>query len=210
MISCVLISHQSPVSTGFNKLTMSFRFPRWGRKKNKNKESAGGGTKYHSNGAGGASGGIARPPPSAPGRTYSTGSDYNAQQSWQSNGTMPPMSASSDRPKPSPHREAPLPFSHPLYAMDAEGMIHLKATGKGMDDSDLAVHQDEIITTVVKYVQDSMRKELGFREVPIPMDSTPEAPAKANVFVSRNYETCKKLLVFVAWKYARVLSQGYG
>ncbi|KAG3038227.1 hypothetical protein PC119_g2980 [Phytophthora cactorum] len=118
---------------------------------------------------------------------------------------MPPAPASADyqhsgqrAAAPSANRGAALPFSHPLYAMDAEGMIHLKATGKGLDDSDLAVHQDEIINTVVKYVQDSMRKELGFREVFIPASSTPEAPVKANVFVSRNYETCKKLLVFVA------------
>ncbi|KAL3668953.1 hypothetical protein V7S43_006241 [Phytophthora oleae] len=175
---------------------MSFRFPRWGRKKNKNKEPAGG-NKYYPNGA---AGGVPRAPPSAPGRTYSNGSDYQSQQSWQSNGTMPPAPASADyqNSAPSANRGAALPFSHPLYAMDAEGMIHLKATGKGLDDSDLAVHQDEIINTVVKYVQDSMRKELGFREVFIPANSTPEAPVKANVFVSRNYESCKKLLVFVA------------
>ncbi|EGZ17042.1 hypothetical protein PHYSODRAFT_360424 [Phytophthora sojae] len=183
---------------------MSFRFPRWGRKKNKSKEPPVGGNKYYPDGA--SAGGVPRAPPSAPaGRTYSNGSDYQSQQSWQSNGSMPPAPASADyqnsgggRAAPSANRGAPLPFSHPLYAMDAEGMIHLKATGKGLDDSDLAVHQDEIINTVVKYVQDSMRKELGFREVFIPANSTPEAPVKANVFVSRNYESCKKLLVFVA------------
>ncbi|KAG7398879.1 hypothetical protein PHYBOEH_010203 [Phytophthora boehmeriae] len=179
---------------------MSFRFPRWGRKKNKNKEPPVG-NKYYPNGAAAGPGaaGVPRGPPSAPGRTYSTGSDYQSQQSWQSNGTMPPAPATTGGQKPpSSSRGAPLPFSHPLYAMDAEGMIHLKATGKGLDDSDLAVHQDEIINSVVKYVQDSMRKELGFREAYIPANSTPEAPVKANVFVSRNYETCKKLLVFVA------------
>ncbi|ETL92608.1 AGC/AKT protein kinase, variant [Phytophthora nicotianae] len=182
---------------------MSFRFPRWGRKKSKSKEPVGG-NKYYPNGANGA-GGVPRGPPSAPGRTYSNGSDYQSQQSWQANGTMPPAPASADyqhsgqrAAAPSANRGVALPFSHPLYAMDAEGMIHLKATGKGLDDSDLAVHQDEIINTVVKYVQDSMRKELGFKEVYIPANSTPEAPVKANVFVSRNYETCKKLLVFVA------------
>ncbi|KAG6975636.1 hypothetical protein JG688_00002194 [Phytophthora aleatoria] len=190
-------------SSSFFMSKMSFRFPRWGRKKSKSKEPVGG-NKYYPNGANDA-GGVPRGPPSAPGRTYSNGSDYQSQQSWQSNGTMPPAPASADyqhsgqrAAAPSANRGAALPFSHPLYAMDAEGMIHLKATGKGLDDSDLAVHQDEIINTVVKYVQDSMRKELGFREVFIPASSTPEAPVKANVFVSRNYETCKKLLVFVA------------
>ncbi|GLD95185.1 hypothetical protein PINS_up003827 [Pythium insidiosum] len=88
-----------------------------------------------------------------------------------------------------------LPFSHPLYTMDADGMISLKATGKGLDETDIAVHQDEIINAVVRYVQDSMRKELGFREMFIP---AADAPVKANVFVSNNYESAKKLLVFVA------------
>ncbi|GMF29157.1 unnamed protein product [Phytophthora fragariaefolia] len=169
---------------------MSFRFPRWGRKKSKSKEAS---AKYQ------PEGGVPRAPPSAPGRTYSTGSaDYHqTQQSWQASGAAPAASAA-PASAASANRGAPLPFSHPLYAMDSEGMIHLKATGKGLDDSDLAVHQDEIINTVVKYVQDSMRKELGFREVFIPANSAPEAPVKANVFVSRNLESCKKLLVFVA------------
>lgn len=90
---------------------------------------------------------------------------------------------------------APLPFAHPLYAMDADGMIHLKATGKGLDETDIAVHQDEVINAVVKYVQDSMKKELGFKEVYLP---SADAPVKANLFVSANYDSCKKLLVFVA------------
>lgn len=90
---------------------------------------------------------------------------------------------------------AALPFQHPLYAMDADGMLHLKATGKGLDETDIAVHQDEVINAVVKYVQDSMRRELGFREVYLP---SADAPVKANLFVSANYDSCKKLLVFVA------------
>lgn len=92
-------------------------------------------------------------------------------------------------------RGNPLPFSHPLYAMDEDGMIHLKATNKGLDETDIAVHQDEIINTVVRYVHESMRKELGFREMFIP---SADAPVKANIFVSSNYQTAEKLLVFVA------------
>ncbi|RLN80218.1 hypothetical protein BBJ28_00009875, partial [Nothophytophthora sp. Chile5] len=185
---------------------MSFKFPRWGRKKKaKSAHDPPSANKYYPTPAGA--------PHSASGRTMSNGSDFPSQQSYQMQSAgagLPPAPASSrgmpssrgvgggPAPPPASARGAPLPFVHPLYAMDEDGMVHLKATGKGLDDSDLAVHQDEIINAVVKYVQDSMRKELGFREAFIPANSTPEAPVKANVFVSRNFETCKKLLVFVA------------
>ncbi|TDH67131.1 hypothetical protein CCR75_002312 [Bremia lactucae] len=179
---------------------MSFRFPRWGRKKNKSKDAGAGGNKQYPNTLNNP-----RNPPSAPGRTYSNGSDYSSQQSWQAPSNVPPASASAEYQSTDPHTAAPLinsttalPFSHPLYAMDDDGMIHLKATGKGLDDSDLAVHQDEIINTVVKYVHDSMKKELGFQEVYLPASSTIETSVKANLFVSPNYASCKKLLVFVA------------
>ncbi|KAE8901244.1 hypothetical protein PF005_g10459 [Phytophthora fragariae] len=148
-------------------------------------EAARGGIKYHPDG------GVPRTPPSAPaGRKYILGSGYQAQQSWQSTGTMPPAPASRDYQKAGrANRGAPLSFSHPLYAMDAERiirrMIHLKVTGKGLDNSGLAVHQDEINNTVVKYryVQDSLCKELSFREIIISANSTPD------VFVSRNFES---------------------
>ncbi|KAI9913807.1 hypothetical protein PsorP6_005630 [Peronosclerospora sorghi] len=164
---------------------MAFRFPRWGRKKNKGDDPVVGRTNKYLTAApsSGPGGGVPRAPPSAPGRTYSTGADY------------PPSAPVSTGSGPSP---SPLPFSHPLYAMDEDGRIHLKATGKGLDDSDLAVHQDEIITAVVQYVHESMRTELRFREVYVPADSTPASPVKATVFVSRNFDTCTKLLVFVA------------
>lgn len=164
---------------------MSFKFP-WSRKKKaspQNENNGNYGNKYHHP--------MAPPPPPTMGRTMSTGSNSHYSDSQpggypvSSNGGVPPGSS----------RGRPLPFSHPLYAMDSEGMIHLKATGKGLDESDIAVHQEEIINTVVKYVQDSMKKELGFREVFLP---SADAPVKANLFVSSNYDTCKKLLVFVA------------
>ncbi|KAE9300193.1 hypothetical protein PF001_g15080 [Phytophthora fragariae] len=74
---------------------------------------------------------------------------------------------------------APLPFSHPHYAMDAERTIHPKVMGKGLNNSGLAVHQDEIINTVVMYVQDSLRNELSYRDIILLVNSTPEAPVKA-------------------------------
>lgn len=128
----------------------------------------------------------------------------NAENAGQSkHGAHPPPPPHSARPAhhgaaasgSSSARGPQLQFAHPLYTMDEEGMIHLKATGKGLDETDIAVHQDEIINAVVKYVQDSMRQELGFREQFIP---SADAPVKANVFVSENYNTAKKLLVFVA------------
>lgn len=126
------------------------------------------------------------PPHSANARTMSSnGTEFSSER-----GQQP-----SSRGNATSSAGSALPFSHPLYAMDADGMIHLKATGKGLDETDIAVHQDEVINAVVKYVQDSMKKELGFQEVFLP---SADAPVKANLFVSANYESCKKLLVFVA------------
>ncbi|DAZ98047.1 TPA: hypothetical protein N0F65_004537 [Lagenidium giganteum] len=154
---------------------MSFRFPRWGRKKKKSP----------SNENNGHSANKYPPPPHTSARTTSGADQYG----------MPPPAPVSTNGTWTNGRGPALQFSHPLYAMDEEGMIHLKATGKGLDETDIAVHQDEIINAVVKFVQDSMRRELGFEEVYLP---SADAPVKANVFVSPNYQTCKKLLVFVA------------
>ncbi|KAE9329956.1 hypothetical protein PR003_g15443 [Phytophthora rubi] len=63
--------------------------------------------------------------------------------------------------------------------MDAERTIHPKVMGKGLNNSGLAVHQDEIINTVVMYVQDSLRNELSYRDIILLVNSTPEAPVKA-------------------------------
>ncbi|CCI48196.1 unnamed protein product [Albugo candida] len=100
-------------------------------------------------------------------------------------------------------RRTPLVFTHPLYQMDEEGRISLKATGKQLDTSDMAVHQEEMTNAIVKYVQDSMRHELGFQELYIPSQ---DAPTRVNIFASHNYRTCSKLLVFVA--VSRGLSPG--
>ncbi|KAE8978343.1 hypothetical protein PR002_g24742 [Phytophthora rubi] len=108
------------------------------------------------------------------------GSDYQAQQSWQSSGTTAPARASTDYLNAGgANHSAQLPFSHPHYAMDAERTIHPKVMGKGLDNSGLAVHHDEIINTVVMYVPDSLCKELSYREIILSVNSTPEAPVKA-------------------------------
>ncbi|KAJ0412732.1 hypothetical protein ATCC90586_002362 [Pythium insidiosum] len=161
---------------------MTFKFPRWGRKKKTNENNANSGNKYG-------------PPPPAPPHS-SHARLMHANSSGATAQIPPPAPASYAGGGPAAaSRGNSLPFSHPLYTMDADGMISLKATGKGLDETDIAVHQDEIINAVVRYVQDSMRKELGFREMFIP---SADAPVKANVFVSNNYESAKKLLVFVA------------
>ncbi|KAE8998565.1 hypothetical protein PR003_g17821 [Phytophthora rubi] len=151
------------------------QFSRWGHEKNKCKKPPVGDQVPPGRGR------PARAPPSAPaGRTYRMDSDYQAQQSWQSNGTTFPAPASTDYQNAGgANQGAPLPFSHPYYAMDAERTIHLKVMGKGLDTSGLAVHQDEIINTVVNYVQDSLCKKLSYREIILSVNSTPEAPVKA-------------------------------
>jgi hypothetical protein len=138
---------------------MSFRFPKWGRKKMKNKEEA---------------------------HILSNGAPINNKH-----GGRRRDGAEND---PTIIARNELPFVHPLYTMDSDGMLHLKATGKPLDENDIAVHQDEVLSAVVHYVQDSMRQELGFKELYIP---SADAPAKANIFVSHNYASCSKLLVFV-------------
>lgn len=194
---------------------MSFRFP-WNRKKSKGKAP----DKYYP----AAPAAVMAPAPhSSSGRTMSNGADYppaswNGHPSTRGQPQPQPQHASTRGGQPSTRghasngsglaagpsasgadgggRGSPLPFVHPLYTMDASGMIQLKATGKGLlDETDMAVHQDEIINAVVKYVHDSMKRELGFREVFLP---SADAPVKANVFVSSNFDSCKKLLVFVA------------
>ncbi|KAF1334071.1 Agc/akt protein kinase, partial [Globisporangium splendens] len=173
---------------------MSFKF--WGRKKKKAAAAANEnahqnnhqnyGNNGNNNDAGDKYPNSGYPPPHH-GRTMSgNGTEFSSNSTRGANGSVGGQGVA---------RGPQIPFSHPLYAMDAEGMVHLKATGKGLDETDIAVHQDEIINAVVKYVQDSMKKELGFKEVFLP---SADAPVKANLFVSGNYETCKKLLVFVA------------
>lgn len=88
-----------------------------------------------------------------------------------------------------------LSFLHPLYSMDENGVLKLKSTGKTLSQSDLAGNQEEILNAIIRYVHESMSKELGFREVFLPAH---DAPVKVNVFVSPNYATCQKLLVFVS------------
>lgn len=90
---------------------------------------------------------------------------------------------------------SPLVFDHPLYEMNNDGMVTLRATGIPLQGADLAVHQDELMNAVVQYVHESMRTELHFQEEYIP---APDSPVKANVFVSHNYKTCERLLIFVA------------
>ncbi|EQC40379.1 AGC protein kinase [Saprolegnia diclina VS20] len=102
-----------------------------------------------------------------------------------------------------PEPESP-PFSHPLYSMDNDGMLRFKATGKQLDENDITIHQDEILNAVVGYVHETMKSTMGFQEVYLP--STGPAHLKCNVFVSSNYLTAKKLIVFVA--VSRGLSPG--
>ncbi|OQS02817.1 kinase, partial [Thraustotheca clavata] len=97
-----------------------------------------------------------------------------------------------------------LPFNHPLYAMDGDGMLRFKATGKPLDENDITIHQDEILNAVVGYVHDTMKNQMGFQEVYLPSSSP--AHLKCNVFVSSNYLTAKKLVLFVA--VSRGLSPG--
>ncbi|KAE9043489.1 hypothetical protein PR002_g3317 [Phytophthora rubi] len=73
--------------------------------------------------------------------------------------------------------------------MDAERTIHPKVMGKGLNNSGLAVHQDEIINTVVMYVQDSLRNELSYRDIILLVNSTPEAPVKATTSSCRATST---------------------
>ncbi|KAE8970191.1 hypothetical protein PR002_g27191 [Phytophthora rubi] len=60
------------------------------------------------------------------------GSDYQAQQSWQSNGTTFPAPASTDYQNAGgANHGAPLPFSQPYYAMDAERYDPPQGHGQG-------------------------------------------------------------------------------
>ncbi|ETV86664.1 AGC/AKT protein kinase [Aphanomyces astaci] len=117
----------------------------------------------------------------------------------QGNGSTLQTTAPPSQPQPEP-----LPFQHPLYSMDVDGMIRFKATGKQLDENDIAIHQEEILNAVVGYVQDTMKREMGFQEVYLPSNSPQHL--KCNVFVSSNYLTAKKLVLFVA--VSRGLSPG--
>jgi hypothetical protein len=95
-------------------------------------------------------------------------------------------------------------FQHPEFSMNSHGKLCCKATGKLLYENEIASNEDKVVSVIVRYVQDTMKKELGFQEVYLP--STSPSQPKCSIFVSSNYQTARKLLMFVA--VSRGLSPG--
>ena len=82
-------------------------------------------------------------------------------------------------------------IDHPVYDVDETGSFRLKASGKRLSENDVS---PDALAAAVQHVQETMKQNLAFTESFIP---NADAPAKCNVFLSKNYNTCDNLLLFV-------------